>query len=70
MTKPLTVAAVYSQPDRPSGRGQEIRPNPVAAWARAEGLSLLQPERLGPEDAASLASLGADLGVVMAYGQL
>lgn len=66
----VTVAAVYSQPDRPSGRGQEIRPNPVAAWARAEGLPLLQPERLGPEDAASLASLGADLGVVMAYGQL
>jgi len=66
----VTVAAVYSQPDRPSGRGQEIRPNPVASWARAEGLSLLQPERLGPEDAASLASLGAHLGVVMAYGQL
>lgn len=66
----VTVAAVYSQPDRPSGRGQEIRPNPVAAWARAESLPLLQPERLGPEDAASLASLGADLGVVMAYGQL
>lgn len=66
----VTVAAVYSQPDRPSGRGQEIRPNPVAVWARAEGLPLLQPERLGPDDAASLASLGADLGVVMAYGQL
>lgn len=66
----VTVAAVYSQPDRPSGRGQEIRPNPVSSWARAEGLPLLQPERLGPEDAAALAALGADLGVVMAYGQL
>ena len=66
----VTVAAVFSQPDRPSGRGQEIRPNPVAAWARSEGLTLLQPERLGPEDAASLAGHGVDLGVVMAYGQL
>jgi methionyl-tRNA formyltransferase len=64
------VVAVYTQPDRPAGRGQEVRPNPVAAWARAEGLPLCQPEKLGPEDAAQLAALGADLGVVMAYGQL
>ena len=64
------VVAVYTQPDRPAGRGQEVRPNPVAAWARAEGLPLRQPEKLGPEDAAQLAGLGADLGVVMAYGQL
>jgi methionyl-tRNA formyltransferase len=64
------VVAVYSQPDRPAGRGQDVRPNPVAAWARAEGLPLFQPVKLGPEDAAQLAALGADLGVVMAYGQL
>jgi methionyl-tRNA formyltransferase len=64
------VVAVYTQPDRPAGRGQEVRPNPVAAWARAEGLPLRQPEKLGPDDAAQLAALGADLGVVMAYGQL
>jgi methionyl-tRNA formyltransferase len=64
------VVAVYSQPDRPAGRGQEVRPNPVAAWARAEGLNLLQPEKLDAADAAHLVSLQADLGVVMAYGQL
>ena len=64
------VVAVYSQPDRPAGRGQEVRPNPVAAWARAEGLNLLQPEKLEALDAAHLVSLQADLGVVMAYGQL
>ena len=61
------VVAVYSQPDRPAGRGQEVRPNPVAAWARAEGLTLLQPEKLEAADAAHLVSLQADLGVVMAY---
>ena len=64
------VLAVYSQPDRPAGRGQEVRPNPVAAWARAEGLNLLQPEKLEAADAAHLLSLHSDLGVVMAYGQL
>lgn len=64
------IVAVYTQPDRPAGRGQEVRPNPVAAWARAEGLTLRQPEKLGPDDAAELAALGVDLGVVMAYGQL
>ena len=64
------IVAVYTQPDRPAGRGQEVRPSPVAAWARAEGLPLRQPEKLGPEDAAQLVALGADLGVVMAYGQL
>jgi len=64
------VVAVYSQPDRPAGRGQEVRANPVVAWARAEGLTLLQPEKLEAADAAHLVSLQADLGVVMAYGQL
>ena len=64
------VVAVYSQPDRPAGRGQEVRANPVAAWARAEGLMLLQPEKLEAADAVHLISLQADLGVVMAYGQL
>ena len=66
----VEVVAVYSQPDRPAGRGQEVRPNPVAAWARAEGLNLLQPEKLEAPDAAHLVALQADLGVVMAYGQL
>ena len=64
------IGAVYTQPDRPAGRGQEVRPNPVAAWARAEGLPLRQPEKLSAIDAAELAALGVDLGVVMAYGQL
>lgn len=66
----VEVVAVYSQPDRPAGRGQEVRPNPVAAWARGEGLNLLQPEKLEAADAAYLVGLQADLGVVMAYGQL
>lgn len=66
----VEVVGVYSQPDRPSGRGQEVRPNPVAAWAKSAGLPLFQPEKLGPEHARELADLRVDLGVVMAYGQI
>jgi len=66
----VIVVAVYSQPDRPSGRGQSVQPNPVTAWARAAGLPVRQPEKLGPEHAAELAADGVDLGVVMAYGQI
>jgi methionyl-tRNA formyltransferase len=66
----VIVVAVYSQPDRPSGRGQSVQPNPVTAWARAAGLPVRQPEKLGPEHAAELAADAVDLGVVMAYGQI
>ncbi len=66
----VVIVAVYSQPDRPAGRGQEIQPNAVTAWARAAGHVVRQPERLGPEHAAELAADGVDLGVVMAYGQI
>lgn len=66
----VEVVGVYSQPDRPAGRGQEVRPNPVAVWARSEALVLCQPESLHETDALALRSLQADLGVVMAYGQI
>jgi methionyl-tRNA formyltransferase len=39
----VVIVAVYSQPDRPAGRGQEIQPNPVTAWARAAGHVVRQP---------------------------
>jgi methionyl-tRNA formyltransferase len=66
----VVIVAVYSQPDRPSGRGQAVQPNPVTAWARAAGLLVRQPEKLGPEHAAELRADAVDLGVVMAYGQI
>ena len=55
----VVIVAVYSQPDRPAGRGQEVQPNPVTAWARAAGHLVRQPERLGPEHAAELAADGS-----------
>ena len=67
---PGRVAAVFTQPDRPAGRGQAIRPNAIKEWALARGLPVRQPERLGAEDERWLASLGVDLSLVMAYGQI
>ena len=69
-SKNIEVVAVYTQPDRPAGRGQEIKSNPVALWAKENGLKLLQPERLTEIDAQQLKNLHLDLGVVMAYGQI
>ena len=69
-SKNIEVVAVYTQPDRPAGRGQEIKSNPVAVWAKEKGLKLLQPERLVEIDAQQLKDLHVDLGVVMAYGQI
>ncbi|MFA7096563.1 MAG: methionyl-tRNA formyltransferase [Gammaproteobacteria bacterium] len=63
------VCAVYTQPDRPAGRGRKLRPSPVKALALEHGVPVFQPERLRDAEAQrQLASLGADLMVVVAYG--
>jgi methionyl-tRNA formyltransferase len=64
------IVALYTQPDRPSGRGQQIRPNPVKAWAVARGVPVFQPDRLDEEARLELAALRPDLVLVMAYGHL
>jgi methionyl-tRNA formyltransferase len=70
LSKNYDIVAVYTQPDRPAGRGQEIKQNPVATWAKEKGFKLLQPERLTEIDTQLLKDLAADLGIVMAYGQI
>jgi methionyl-tRNA formyltransferase len=66
----VTVVGVWSQPDRPSGRGQAIQPNAVAAWAAQKGFPLYQPEVFDAAEDQRLKDLNVDLAVVMAYGQL
>jgi methionyl-tRNA formyltransferase len=66
----IEVVQVWSQPDRPSGRGQSVQPNEVSAWALARGFPLRRPGRFDEAEDAALAGLSADLAVVMAYGQL
>ena len=63
------VVAVYTQPDRPAGRGRGLAPSPVKQEALARGLPVMQPETLrDPEVQAQLRALEPDLLVVVAYG--
>ena len=63
------VVAVYTQPDKPAGRGQKLTASPVKELALAHDLPVYQPSSLRNEEAqAELAALGADLMVVVAYG--
>ncbi|MFQ2414822.1 methionyl-tRNA formyltransferase [Aeromonas caviae] len=63
------VVAVYTQPDKPAGRGQKLTASPVKELALAHDLPVYQPTSLRNEAAqAELAALGADLMVVVAYG--
>lgn len=64
------IAAVYSQPPRPSGRGRAVHPCPVHAAAAALGLPVRTPSRLRNDtgEHAAFAALGLDAAVVAAYG--
>ncbi|MBL8260124.1 MAG: methionyl-tRNA formyltransferase [Candidatus Competibacteraceae bacterium] len=63
------VVAAYTQPDRPAGRGRQLRPSPVKAAALAAGVAVRQPASLrDPAVQAELAALKPDLLVVAAYG--
>lgn len=63
------VVAVYTQPDRPSGRGRKLMPGPVKSLALSAGIPVFQPENLKQEaDIGQLKALDADLMVVVAYG--
>ncbi len=63
------VVAVYSQPDRPAGRGRKLTPSPVKKLAVEYGLPVFQPMSLRDEKSqAELEALQADLMVVVAYG--
>jgi methionyl-tRNA formyltransferase len=65
------VVCAYSQPPAPRGRGQELRPSPVHAFAQAHGIPVRTPASM--RDAAEIeafAALGLDAAVVVAFGQI
>ena len=65
------IAGVYTQPDRPAGRGREPRPSPVKQRALEHGLTVFQPESLKPEaEQQQLQALNPELMIVVAYGLL
>ncbi|RJG12705.1 methionyl-tRNA formyltransferase [Pseudomonas cavernicola] len=69
LTSEHELIAVYTQPDRPAGRGQKLMPSPVKQLALQHALPVYQPQTLrDPTAQAELAALQADLLVVVAYG--
>lgn len=65
----IELAAVYTQPDRPAGRGRKLTPSPVKQAALERGLAVEQPENFrSAETRATLAGYAPDLLVVVAYG--
>ena len=66
------VVGVVTQPDRRRGRGKDLMPSPVKARALELGLPIFTPERIRrePELQARLGALGADVSVVVAFGQI
>ena len=67
----VEVVGVVTQPDRPAGRGAQIRQTPVKELALAQGIEVYQPKKLrGDEALAKLTSWDADLHIVAAYGQI
>jgi methionyl-tRNA formyltransferase len=62
--------AIYTQPDRPAGRGQKVGPGSIKQWAVAHRVPVRQPEKLTPEEQAWLAARQADVALVMAYGHI
>ena len=65
------IVAVWTQPDKPAGRGDKMRSPPVKEFALARGLNVEQPKRIKTDDAKTLfASYAADLAVVVAYGRI
>jgi len=64
------ICGVLTQPDRRSGRGRNLRSNPIKKWAMEQGIPVQDPQRPGKEEADWLKHLGAELTLVMAYGHI
>lgn len=65
------IIAVYTQPDRPAGRGNKLTPSPVKVLAQAHQIPVYQPANFkDPADRQLVADLHADLMIVVAYGLL
>ena len=65
------IACVYSQPPAPRGRGQDLRPSPVHAFADSLGLPVRTPASMkGPDEIAAFQALDLDAAVVVAFGQI
>jgi methionyl-tRNA formyltransferase len=66
----LEVAAVFTQPDRPKGRGNRLAASPVKKLAEQYGLPVYQPEKIRRESVEDLRALAPDVCVTAAFGQI
>jgi methionyl-tRNA formyltransferase len=65
------IACVYSQPPAPRGRGQDLKPSPVHAFAESLGLPVRTPASMKtPEEIEAFRALDLDAAVVVAFGQI
>jgi methionyl-tRNA formyltransferase len=65
------VRGVFTQPDRPSGRGQKLKPSSVKKFAREKGIPVFQPEKIRSEENKEIIDrLDPDFLIVAAYGQI
>jgi methionyl-tRNA formyltransferase len=65
------VSGVFTQPDRPSGRGHKTKPSAVKVFAKENGIPVFQPERIGSEENREIfQKIQPDFIIVAAYGQI
>jgi methionyl-tRNA formyltransferase len=65
------VVAVWTQPDRPSGRGHKLAQSPVKEFALAHNIPIRQPQRIKTDEAKQIfASHDVDVAIVVAYGRI
>jgi methionyl-tRNA formyltransferase len=65
------IVCAYSQPPAPRGRGHELKPSPVHAFAQSRGIAVRTPASMrDPAEIEAFAALGADAAVVVAFGQI
>ncbi|MBC2606212.1 methionyl-tRNA formyltransferase [Pelagicoccus albus] len=66
----IELVAVYTQPDRPRGRGKKVVPNEIKTWALERDLPVYQPEKMGKAERLEIEAMAVDSILVMAYGHI
>ena len=66
----IVPTLIVAAPDRPAGRGLRTTPPPASQWAHAEGVDVVQPEKISAEFIGELQNSEWDLFIVAAYGQI
>jgi len=70
LDSPHQVVGVFTQPDRPKGRGHQVVMSPVKELALSRGIPVYQPLKIGRDGLEQLAALAPDLCVTAAFGQI